>query len=348
METTRPLFAAKSYFKIIHGSRVHDDIIYPSPLNMVHLKSTFNDNPADSCCAGGLYITNGENIHRYLMRGDIILWVELPIDNPLFRIVKDSSEPLKYRVNMFQILDEWSLHKLSTYVTFYEHGIDLLKDWLYSILGLIYLSYDNPTILKLFLKFYGKRIKERHKLYFLHLIYLQCVKNNFNQTKKWIKQKFSNVMYCIAPNRSLVEKRPKFVKEKWILKYNLDQAKNQGKLFMFTYLLHLDIFSMVQLLTDHAHTHHKEIWQLCILVTYRTFSDTLDKINGMTKAYLNICLSQIIWRKFWRKFFKYFPNVVIPTIKYLLLLGCDRILAHFMKLRVISSEIINEVRLQMM
>ena len=71
------------YFKITNAPENHHVFQYVDGLNV--LKDKFNNNPNDSCCAGGLYFTDAENIFKFLGYGSYLRKVILPFDNPDFK-----------------------------------------------------------------------------------------------------------------------------------------------------------------------------------------------------------------------------------------------------------------------
>ena len=68
------------YFKITNAKENHNGFKYSDGLNI--LKEKFNDDPNKSCCAGGLYFTNAENIFKFLNYGIYLREITLPIANP--------------------------------------------------------------------------------------------------------------------------------------------------------------------------------------------------------------------------------------------------------------------------
>ena len=57
------------YFKITNADENHHGFQYVNGLNI--LKEEFNDDPNQSCCAGGLYFTDAANILKFLGYGKI-------------------------------------------------------------------------------------------------------------------------------------------------------------------------------------------------------------------------------------------------------------------------------------
>ncbi len=89
METT------KLYFKITNHNENHQGFQYRDGLNI--LTQPFNDNPKDSCVAGGFYFTDVDNIFEFLHHGVHLREVILPTDDPDFKIIKDGKN--KWRAN---------------------------------------------------------------------------------------------------------------------------------------------------------------------------------------------------------------------------------------------------------
>src|SRR5271154_4844924 len=103
------------YFKIINESGKHHDHQYTDGLNV--LAGKFNDNPNDSCCAGGFYFTTREYINKYYSYGCKLVEIFLPTDDPEFKMVKD---PLgdKWRANKIILSTIYSLNDLNTFTKF--------------------------------------------------------------------------------------------------------------------------------------------------------------------------------------------------------------------------------------
>ena len=57
------------YFKITNAEENHHGFQYADGLNV--LIEEFNDDPNQSCCAGGLYFTDIANIFKFLNYGKI-------------------------------------------------------------------------------------------------------------------------------------------------------------------------------------------------------------------------------------------------------------------------------------
>ena len=71
------------YYKITNENENHHGFQYSDGLNV--LKDKFNDNSNHSCCSGGLYFTNSENIFKFLDYGIYLREVTLPTENPNFK-----------------------------------------------------------------------------------------------------------------------------------------------------------------------------------------------------------------------------------------------------------------------
>ena len=57
------------YFKITNAEENHHGFQYADGLNILIEK--FNDDPNQSCCAGGFYFTDAANIFKFLSYGKI-------------------------------------------------------------------------------------------------------------------------------------------------------------------------------------------------------------------------------------------------------------------------------------
>jgi len=75
---------SKVYYKVTNEQECHNGYQYKDGLNI--LKEEFNDNPNDSCCPGGFYFTDYENLPRFFEYGTWIREVTIPTDA---RVVKD-------------------------------------------------------------------------------------------------------------------------------------------------------------------------------------------------------------------------------------------------------------------
>ena len=71
------------YFKITNKEENHHEFQYVDGLNV--LKEEFNNDPNDSCCAGGLYFTDAANIFEFIDYGVYLREISLPVDNPDFK-----------------------------------------------------------------------------------------------------------------------------------------------------------------------------------------------------------------------------------------------------------------------
>src|SRR5271154_5506634 len=114
------------YFKIINESGKHYDHQYTDGLNV--LADKFNDNPEDSCWAGGFYFTTREHIHNYYEYGCKLVEIFLPTDDPEFKMAKDPSGN-KWRANKIILSTTYSLNDLNTFTKFglniYDYSMDL-------------------------------------------------------------------------------------------------------------------------------------------------------------------------------------------------------------------------------
>ena len=110
------------YFKITNATENHHGFQYSNGLNV--LREKFNDNPADSCCAGGFYFTNAENIFKYLDYGIYLREVILPTENPDFRMIKDP-EGDKWRANMIILGKRYDLYNIDTFEYLFKNGANI-------------------------------------------------------------------------------------------------------------------------------------------------------------------------------------------------------------------------------
>src|SRR5437016_5476250 len=110
------------YYKITNRWENHHGFQYSDGLNI--LKEEFNNDPDQSCCAGGLYFTDAYNIFKFMNFGIYVREVFLPTDNPDFRIVKDESGD-KWRANMIMLGKRYDLHDCNTLKYLVENGANI-------------------------------------------------------------------------------------------------------------------------------------------------------------------------------------------------------------------------------
>jgi ankyrin repeat protein len=110
------------YFKITNESENHYGFQYTTGLNI--LKEKFNDDPNQSCCAGGFYFTNAKNIFGFLGYGVYLREVALPTDNPDFKMVQDADKN-KWRANMIILGKRHDLFTVDTFKYLIDNGADI-------------------------------------------------------------------------------------------------------------------------------------------------------------------------------------------------------------------------------
>ncbi|AYV85647.1 MAG: ankyrin repeat-containing protein [Satyrvirus sp.] len=122
------------YFKITNKNENHHGFQYKDGLNILDKK--FDDNPENSCAPGGLYFTTKEFIHKFYKFGIYLRIVELPIDDPEFRMVNTDGD--KWRANKIILKERYFLSDPSIYTKF-----DIGQ------LGFAWSCYnDNPKIIE--------------------------------------------------------------------------------------------------------------------------------------------------------------------------------------------------------
>ena len=99
------------YFKIINAERIHNNFKYEIGLN----EDILPFNKHGSCCPGGLYFTDHENIHTFYEYGIYLCPVELPLNDPEFQMVADGN---KFRANKIILEGFYSLFDKNTYDIF--------------------------------------------------------------------------------------------------------------------------------------------------------------------------------------------------------------------------------------
>ena len=110
------------YLKITNSTENHNGFQYSDGLNV--LKEKFNDDPYKSCCPGGLYFTNVENIFKFLGYGVYLREIILPTDNRDFHMIKDPKGD-KWRANMIILGARYNLDNIDTFKLLMENGADI-------------------------------------------------------------------------------------------------------------------------------------------------------------------------------------------------------------------------------
>ena len=113
------------YFKITNAAENHKGFQYSDGLNV--LQEKFNDDPNKSCCSGGLYFTDIENIFKFLNYGIYLREVILPTENPDFKKIKDPSGD-KWRANMIILGKRYELSNVDTFKYLLEKGANIHAD----------------------------------------------------------------------------------------------------------------------------------------------------------------------------------------------------------------------------
>jgi hypothetical protein len=110
------------YYKITNAEENHFGFQYVTGLNI--LVGEFNNDPDQSCCKGGLYFTNIENIFYFLNCGIYLREVFLPMSNPGFKMIKDKSGN-KWRANMIILGRRASLYNPATFKYLIKNGANI-------------------------------------------------------------------------------------------------------------------------------------------------------------------------------------------------------------------------------
>lgn len=103
----KPLFV-----KIMRDKENHYGYQYRDGLNI--LPDNFNDNPNNSCTKGGFYFTTPNFIHRYYNIGNNLRIIDLPVNDPEFKMVRDISGD-KWRANRIILKEKYPLAVIETY-----------------------------------------------------------------------------------------------------------------------------------------------------------------------------------------------------------------------------------------
>lgn len=109
------------YFKITNENEHHYGIKYKDGL--INDIVPFNDNPNDSCCAGGIYFSDEKNILNFLSYGPWIRQIEIPKDA---QFVKDNKNlKTKWRADKLFFYPRKSLKEVSTWKWLLEQNVDI-------------------------------------------------------------------------------------------------------------------------------------------------------------------------------------------------------------------------------
>jgi len=103
---------SNKFFKITNDKENHFGFQYRDGLNV--LTEEFNNDTKQSCCRGGFYFTDSENIFRFLWKGYYLRKVELPMGDPEFKIVYDISGD-KCRANKIILGERFLLSEKKTF-----------------------------------------------------------------------------------------------------------------------------------------------------------------------------------------------------------------------------------------
>lgn len=111
------------YFKITNKDEMHYGFQYVDGINV--LKEKFNDNINDVDCPGGFYFADESSIHMQNYSGYWIREIELPNDDPEFKIVAFLATNYNiWRANKIILGNRYSLFDLNTYERL---GLDFKK-----------------------------------------------------------------------------------------------------------------------------------------------------------------------------------------------------------------------------
>lgn len=112
---------AEKYYKITNESENHFGYQYHDGLNI--LEESFNDDPRKSCCPGGFYFTNAKHILSFFRHGVYLREVELPIDDPEFKMILDPEKD-KWRCNKIILGKRHLLSDIETLKMLVREGAD--------------------------------------------------------------------------------------------------------------------------------------------------------------------------------------------------------------------------------
>ena len=114
---------SKLFFKITNAKENHNGYQYTDGLNV--LDKPFEEK--GSCVAGGLYFSDVQNIFKYLDYGIYLRKIELPLNDPDFRMVQDESGD-KWRANKIILGEKRSLADVETFQYLISLGANIHVD----------------------------------------------------------------------------------------------------------------------------------------------------------------------------------------------------------------------------
>ena len=122
VRTPKEVKQSKKYYKFTHTDENHNGFVYQDGLNV----DTLPFAKKGSCCAGGLYFSDANNIHKFF---DAINheWIrEIYVDESKSNFVKDNSNSyLKYRAHKITCGVRRNLNDVSTWEWMISEGIVL-------------------------------------------------------------------------------------------------------------------------------------------------------------------------------------------------------------------------------
>jgi hypothetical protein len=110
------------YYKITNKDEIHHGYKYKDGLNI--LKEKFNENINDDFGIGGLYFTTAEHIHEFYNHGENLRVVELPLDDPNFKMVKLNK---KFRANMIILKEKYNFNNLNDFKEIYKINKNIIN-----------------------------------------------------------------------------------------------------------------------------------------------------------------------------------------------------------------------------
>jgi hypothetical protein len=106
------------YYTITNKDEIHNGYKYKDGLNILE---EFNENINDDCCKGGFYFTTAEYIHELYEFGENLRVVELPLDNPNFKMVELNK---KFKANMIILKEKYNFNNLNDFKKIYYININ--------------------------------------------------------------------------------------------------------------------------------------------------------------------------------------------------------------------------------
>lgn len=280
-------------------------------------------------------LMHGKDIHVVLKNGDIIALVKADKCIQEDVLQEDVLQEDIQQEAKGNIMQEWSLRNLVTYVIFYEHGINLLEKLNWNYIWMLELRDDKPELLSRFMNYYAELIDSPN--YFLHLILLECVKYGLENTSHWIKETYSKQLKKITLDRSLLHERTihhLMIYDDTIVSTELSD------ILIFTKLMHHRFGSLFKVIKNYINDKH--MWELCFTVMYHNLPTLLNDVANISDI-ISLQQNATILGEFLGTFFRKYPNLIVPTLIYLIRSNNLIVFEQLLQMNIPDQKHINEV-----